>query len=304
MPEPVTFIVTHISLADTPVGGRRGVMTIDHSHVPPRWQVVVYDPRPDAFTLSAGLELPFSCRGPEGTHLTGWVTVGTADPDVGVQCLRGLGRLRARPLWHVARRRQRNPSADRQIGPSYALDPPDVAAMDATTPAGGAATTAGEARHSGAYAIPSLLRRIGTRRALLAAAAVTLCAWGLLSLALDIGAGLQRPVEASATATARLPAAPVLSMRIAIVEQLGFSHGWVELRDALALRVLRTNGVTELHALLPGPDCVLATDRGGRCSLVLHDLFGQRHRYRAVVRHRRLNENGATYVAGVLAGAH
>lgn len=317
MPEPVTFIVTHINLADTPVGGRRGVLTIDHGRVPPRWQVVVYDPRPDAFDRSAGLELPFSCRGPEGVHLTGWVSVGAADPEVGVQCLRGLGRLRARPLWHVARRGRRHAAGDWQTGPSYALDMPDVAATAAAASASGTDEPVGTTGRTGAggrsaaYATPRLLRRLGTRRALLAAAALTLCAWGLLSLALDIGAGVRDPVQASATATGRLPAAaqglqaaPVLSMRVAVVERLGSPHGWVGLRDTLGVRVLRTNGVTELHALLPGPGCVPATDRGGRCDLVLRDLFGERHRYRAVVRHRRLDEHGATYIAGVLAGPH
>lgn len=60
------------------------------------------------------------------------------------------------------------------------------------------------------------------------------------------------------------------------------------------------NGAEELHALLPGRDCVLATDRGGRCQLVLSSLSGQRQYYRAVVRQMPLG-GGFTYLAGLLA---
>lgn len=132
--------------------------------------------------------------------------------------------------------------------------------------------------------MPTLLARLASRRALLATAALALCAWGIVSLALDVGESLRLPVEATVTVRQPLRPAPVLSLRLAIVEQLGFSHRWVELRGALALQVLRSNGVEELHALLPGRDCVLATDRGGRCQLVLCSLSGERQRYRAVVR--------------------
>ncbi len=286
MSVPSVFIVTEISLADTPVDCRRGVMLIDRRRTPSGWQLVVYDPRPSAFAHTAGLELPFSCRDPEGTLLTGWVTVGAGDAQLGVQCLRGLGRLRSRPLWHIARSRQGAGPARGQLGPTFAAGENEEVAA-AAPPSG--------------YAVPSLLRRLGTRRALAAVAVLCLCAWGALSLALDIGESVQ-PLEASATVTASVPGAPVLSLRVAIVERLGFSHRWVELRDCLALRVLRTNGATELHALLPGPDCALATDRGGRCELVMCDLLGERQRYRAVVRQRRM-DGGSVYLAGMLAAA-
>lgn len=261
------------------------MLTIDTGSSPPNWQVVVYDPRPESFHHTAGLELPFSCRDGQRTLLTGWVRVSAGDAKLGVWCLRGLGQLRTRPMWHLTHGQRRW-----QRGPSLVALDPDTGPQERV------------ARPGGSYASPSLLRRLGQRRALLSAAVLILCAWGALSLALDVGESIDTPSSETATVARQTQPAPVLSLRVAILEQVGFDHGWVELRDALALEVLRTNGVTELHALLPGPDCILATDRGGRCELVTCNLFGRHQRRQAIVRQKEM-PGGSVYVAGLLVGA-
>lgn len=299
------FTVGRISLADTPVDCRRGVVLIDAGEEPRLWQVVVYDPRPEAFDEILGLELPLSCHTADGTLLTGWVRVGRSDPEVGVQFLQGMGRLRARTPWHVlaGRARSRHPFGHRGPEPAWAPDadrsggPGDESLLPESSPASG------------------LLGRFSTRQRLLGLVVVTLSGWGLMHLVMDIGRAVEEPPARAVASPADVREAvaqpagltPVLSGRVAIVERLKSGTRWIDLDDAMSWRVPRFDGLTELHALLsdarrlpPGTRHTLRTaPSGGLCDVVLRELDGERTRCRALLRSTPAGE-GRLYVSGVI----
>jgi hypothetical protein len=111
------FAVTDISLADTQVGCRRGIVFVEGAQEKPRWHVIVYDSHPGTMRDSTGLELPFSARGEDGSFLTGWVRVGRCE--AGVHFLEGAGRLGVRRMWHTLSLRERHRGrAASPLGPS------------------------------------------------------------------------------------------------------------------------------------------------------------------------------------------
>lgn len=248
------------------------MLFIDRQEEPPAWHVVLYDPRPEAFENALGLELPFSARCDDGTLLTGWVVVSAADASLGVQCLRGVRPLHGHPLWHVRQQRAQNAEPQALSGPSSLLAAEPVPAeLHRSVP--------GASR-----LLPSVLRRRPVSRQLAVLLVLTLGCWGSVRLVADIATAVEPPAQESAAAAMRPWAGSVVRWDVAILEQVGFDHDWTVLRDVVCLRLLRANGFTELHALLPGPGCILATHDDGTCQMVVRDLWGQRHRYHGLLR--------------------
>jgi hypothetical protein len=283
------FTIAEISLADTPVNCRRGVLFVEDGPQGKRWHVIVYDPRPEAFQGAEGLELPFSAHTTEGALLIGWVCVGAGDEQVGVRSLHGLGELKIRQPWHTL------PVGQRVARQAHRRQTQTDAYPDWETPmpsGTGLAQPAGTPDRRGRLHQPAWIASLSSGQRLVALAVLIAAGWGLAQFALDIGRAAYEPGPKSSPIATRAPqraagaspiARPLLGSNVTIIERLGFNKRYVRVRDALAITLLRNDGVAEIYALVPGGRRALA-DLDGECQLVMRDLLGRRTQHRALVR--------------------